>query len=142
MDQKTVAPVTLTNENPNGFFPVSSDVVKCAPATVAIAVTRVSNPSLTAFEIQVYLVPPDAQPDKKGAAADKILIGDFSLYPADHPARFVLRSADAFKKMSANGNGSDGVRLLIELKRMRESGPWPPMQVTFDPPQWLPDEPK
>jgi hypothetical protein len=136
MSQKHEQPLALTGERPSGFFVLAPDILASPPPVLQISITKVVNPALTPFEVLVYLAP---QGKKGDPEPEKIMLGNFSLYPADQPAGFVLRSANAFKKPGAT---SGEVRLLIELRRIRETDSWTNLQVTIDPPKWLRDEPK
>jgi hypothetical protein len=137
MTQKA-APLTLTNDQPTGSFVVSPDITAKAPPAVEFAITQVVNPSLTSFEILVYLAP---QGKKGDPEPEKILVGNFSLYPSDHPAKFSLSSANAFRKVRASAAASD-LKLVVELKHMRANESWSGLKVTIDPPRWLEAEPK
>jgi hypothetical protein len=126
-------PLKLTNLNPSGFFPLAPGAVAAAPPLLSLAIIEVVNPEKAAVQILVYLVPSDGGPTPK----EKILVGQFGLFPPDHPARFTLRSSDAFQKLSAaNSTSRNQVRLLLELKPLSQKRSLPNIELTIAPPEW------
>ncbi len=92
------------------------------------------NPDKTPVEIFVYL----ARAGSGSTQPEKAPIGNFSLYPADHPAGFLMRASGAFHKLAAAGPASatSEVRLVLEMKRIDEAKPWTKIAITVAPPQW------
>jgi|ERR1022692_3130183 hypothetical protein len=133
------ATLTLTNDSPSGFFALGEKTLASAPPILALTITKVVNPAQTGLDISVYL---SFQPPSSSAGAkepgEKVLIGNFSLYPPDHPAGFLLRASEAFSKLRAAGAVSrlSPVQLLIEMKRIHEGTPWTPVELVIGPPEW------
>ena len=133
---KELAPLTLTDAHLCGFFRVPPETLTAAPPVLYLAVTKVVNPRQTPFEVFVYLS------SGRKELEQKILVGNFSLYPPDHPAGFLLNAADAFRALKKNlSKPRDGtVELRIEMRRINESLAWTPLEVTFAPPDWRNDK--
>jgi hypothetical protein len=130
--QEQPAQVVLTNSHPDVSFAISPDIVTASPPLLALTFPRVVNPSNTAFQIFVSFSYRAAQ---KGPGAPlSILVGNGSLFPADHPGGFVLRTSEAFRKLRADK--ATGVRLVLEMKPIHHAAPWPPVEVTVAAPQW------
>jgi hypothetical protein len=127
--------VTLTNDRPAASFPINPETLASAPPILRVSITKVVNPGETSFEIVVYLSRSSGEGQRTG---EKFLVGNFSLYPSDHPASFTLRASQAFRQLNATGpvSKSTPVRLLLVMKRVRESKPWTPIQITVAPPEW------
>ena len=126
------APVVLTDAKPTGSFPVSAATVNAPPSAVDISVTGVHNPGETALGIYVYLEGSSAGKP----AAPRVLIGNFSLYPSDRPAGFVLPVAGAFDNLKGQSRAVKGVRLALEIRRLRADASWKDVEVTVAPPHW------
>jgi hypothetical protein len=126
------APIVLSNEKPAGSFPVSAATVTSAPAAVDISVTRVSNPDETALGFYVYLEASAVD----NQAAPRVLVGNFSLYPADRPAGFMLPVAGALDNLKGQSRSMKGVRLILEMRRLHGDAPWKEVEVTIAPPHW------
>lgn len=135
----TKEPLTLTNDHPAGSFSLSPATLSSAPSILRVSITRVRNPARTPFEIYVYLTAAEV---KNRCQPKKVLVGNFSLYPPDHPGGFLLSTSTAFHKLEAAGTLSPAsdVRLLIQMKRIHEAKPWTPVEVTVAPPEWRGDE--
>ena len=141
MEQTTGPPVTLTSERASGSFPVSPETLASAPSILELSITRVLNPAATPIVMFVYLSPAG----KKGKAEpEKVLVGNFSLYPPDQPGKFLLGLSSAFEKLKAKDtvSKSSELQLTVEMKRLNDSQSWTKVEVTIDPPKWLRDEPK
>ena len=131
--------VTLTNEHPTGFFPLESNLLNNRPEILEVSVTKVRNPAASPVSIFVYL----ASDAKKGEAEpEKVLVGNFSLYPADRPGKFMLSPADAFRKLSETRKVSTAAewRLVLEMQPPADSKPVPPVEVTIASPNWKGDK--
>jgi hypothetical protein len=129
--------VILSDQHPLEHFPVAPEIVASKPAALFVSITKVVNPKQTPIEIFTYL----AQVQKPGAKGEgahglKILVGKFVLYPPDRPARFQLNSADAFRKLEGSRAATGEIQLLVEMRRVRESDPWTPVELTLAPPEW------
>ena len=125
--------VTLTSDRPTGYFPLDAERLASAPPILALRITRVVNPGLTPFEIFVYLSYP---PGDGRREAERILIGNFGLYPPDRPAGFLLRASTAFRKLKTTGSKPTEVRLLLEMRRIHPKEPWTTVEVDVAPPEW------
>lgn len=120
--------IILNNEHSSGSFQVPPEVLKTPPAKLAIQVTKVVNPKQTPIAFFVYLRSSKQDQGKK-------LVGNFALFPADQPGTFLLDPSKALR-FYRTMPGSAEVRLIIELKRVNESQPWTPIEVTVAPPIW------
>lgn len=76
----------------------------------------------------VYLNDPNTGDRKK-------LIGNFALYPPDRGGKFLLNPQEAVRSYRT-GTRSEDARLVLEMKRVDESRPWTPIEVTVGPPIW------
>jgi hypothetical protein len=135
MQAESVSPVTLSNVQPIGSFPVSTRTIKSAPAILELSVFKVENPDATPVVINVYFVPEAAT---AAVSNYRIAIGNFSLYPPDHSAGFMLDASRAFRQLrrSVANQPAAGVRLLLEMKRLNPKRPWTPLTLTIAPPRW------
>ena len=124
--------VDLTNKHPEVSFAVSPDTLADSPHVLALSFTRVINPAGIPFVIFVYLSYRPAE--KPGKAPIRILLGNGSLFPADRPGGFRLRTSNAFAKLKADK--ATDVRLVLEMKRLHPSQPWSQVEVTVASPQW------
>ncbi|HEY2961783.1 MAG TPA: hypothetical protein VGJ37_05170 [Pyrinomonadaceae bacterium] len=127
--------VTLTSQHPTGSFLLQPDLLKNPPpAVLEITLTKVVNPAAKPVNIFVYL---SSSNDKSDTAPEKIGVGNFSLYPVDRPAKFMLDAAPAFRKINETKNASNVKewRLVFELGREAE-----PVEVTIAAPTWKTDK--
>jgi len=133
--QRQAAPtrVTLTNHRPTGYFPIDPETLASAPPILGVTITRVVNPGKTPFQVFVYL---SYQPRTGRTEPEKILIGNFGLYPPDRPSGFLLRSSRAFRKLKSLSSSPTDLRLLLEMKRIHAKSPWTAVEVTIAPPEW------
>jgi hypothetical protein len=134
-DQRQAAPteVTLTHVRPTGYFPLDAETLASAPTTLVVRITRVVNPGNTPFQVFVYL---SYLSGVGRTEPQRILIGNFGLFPPDHPARFLLRASSAFQKLKATGSKPTDVSLVLEMRRINEAKPWTPIEVVVAPPEW------
>jgi hypothetical protein len=124
--------VKLTPEHPSASVSVAADVFASDPEVLEVSLTKVENSAKTAISIFVYLANP-----KAGKSDDeKILVGNFSLYPADSPGKFLLNPRPALRSMSAKTPNPKDTRLVFELKQIDQTKPWTPVEVTIEQPQW------
>lgn len=121
--------VTLTNKNSTGSFPLQPDLLKNPPTGLLVFVTKVVNPSARAVTVFVYLSRPS---EKRDSPAQKIDIGNFSLYPADRPGKFTLNPTTALRKAaeSSNDANSKDWRIVFELEQKAEQES-SPLEVTI-----------
>ena len=126
--------LTLTQENAIGSFPVPPHVLTDSPEVLEVVITKVANPARTPVSIFVFL-----SDSKKGEAENKSnSLGSFSLYPPDQPGKFLLDAKGGLRKMSRSGATHEArePRLIFEMKRINESRPWTPVEITIAPPTW------
>ena len=126
--------VTLTNDHPTGYFVLDPKAIASAPPVVAVSITRVVNPGKTPFQVFVYLSYESGVGEK--GRTRRILVGNFGLYPPDRPGGARLRASNAFRQLKAARPEPAGVRLVLEMKRIREKRPWTPVEVTVAAPEW------
>lgn len=126
----------LTNEHTSGAFPIGSDLLSNIPEVLEVSIAKVNNPDRTPVDIFVYL----SQTPKQGERdPDRILLGNFSLYPPDRPGKFLMKASPAFRKLvDSKGTNAADVQLLFEMKRLDEKRPWTAVEVTVGLPQWRP----
>jgi len=124
--------VTLTNEQSTGSFLLPAVLFKKPPAILEVSVTNVVNPAAKPVAVFVYL---SRRAEKDAAASDRIEVGNFSLYPADRPAKFTL-DASAIQTVSEQRNFSAKEwRLVFELEKEGQQGS-SPLEVTIASPNW------
>lgn len=130
--------VTLTNEHPTGSFAIYPDL-NDPPSRVEIAVTKVVNPRAAPVTIVVSLSP---NYEKDDVAPPKVEVGNFSLYPADRPGKFMFDAAPVFRKAAELKDASKVKEwfVVLELKREPERASLP-LEVTIEQPQWKRDKP-
>jgi len=119
--------VILTSQHPTRSFSLPSELFKNPPAVLEISITKVVNAAAKPVNIFVYL---SGSVDKSDTATEKIGVGNFSLYPADRPGKFMLDAAPAFRKIKAVSNVKEW-RLAFELGQEAES-----VEVTIAAPNW------
>ena len=129
-----VAPLKLTEDHPSGSFVIAPATIAAAPPILSVSITQVMNPEKTPVEIFVYLVRWDEGP----MPAERILMGQFGLFPPDHPASFTLRSSAAFQKLRASGAASQTskILLMLELKPISGKKSLTNVELTMAPPEW------
>ena len=123
--------VTLTTEHPTGSFKLDPGVLNRSPEVLQVSVTKVTNPAASPVDIFVYVA---SASETNKPAAERVLVGTFSLYPADRPGKFMLGPAEAFRKFSETRKSSDDVRLVFEMKLPAENKS--PVEVTIESPNW------
>ena len=123
--------VTLTTEHPTASFKLEAELLSRSPEVLQVSVTKVTNPAASPVDIFVYVT---SASETDNPAPEKVLVGTFSLYPADRPGKFMLGPAEAFRKFSATRKSSEDVRLVFEMKLPAESKS--PVEVTIESPSW------
>jgi hypothetical protein len=124
-----VESVTLSPEHPAGSFPIDRETVAGTPAVLRVSVTNVMNPARTPIGIYVYLSP-------AGGGAERILVGNFALFPPDHPGGFMLGASKSWAELRSRGYSGE-VELRVELRRIHPEKPWSSVEVTVAPPLWM-----
>ena len=133
-EQQPASPsVTLTPEHASDSLPVAASVLSSDAEVLEVPITKVVNPSRTPVAFFVYL---SRNADGK-VEPEKILIGNFSLYPADRAGVFLLDPGPAVRKFSEKKqSGISEARLVFEMKRVDETRAWTPVEVTIEQPKW------
>lgn len=131
-EQPASSTVKLTREQPSASFPVAAGISSSNPEVLEVSITKVENPAKTPVSIFVYLA------NTKAGKSDneKILVGNFSLYPADSPGKFSLNARPALRTMSAKTPTPNEPRLIFELRQIDQTKPWTPVEVTVEEPKW------
>ena len=140
---QTAEAITLTQQNPTGSFPVQPGMMKNLPtgtevppelAAVVVDVTKVVNPNTRPVTIFVYLSRPN---EKRDNPAEKIAVGNFSLYPVDRPGKFSLNPVPALRKAVAASNDANlkEWKIVFELEQKPEETS-SPLAVTIATPIW------
>jgi hypothetical protein len=131
--EQPVSPtVKLTPEHASASLPVAADIFQSDPEVLEVSITKVENTAGTPISIFVYL----ANGKAKKADAEKILVGNFSLYPADSPGKFMLNPRLALRTMLAKTPKPNDPRLVFELRQIDATKPWTPVEVTVEQPKW------
>jgi hypothetical protein len=102
------------------------------------SVTKVVNPGSKPVTILVYVTPVN---EKAGEPAQKFELGNFSLYPVDRPAKFMLNPVPAWRKAAATKEVANAKEWLVtfELKQEPDRGS-SPLEVTIGQPHWKRDK--
>jgi hypothetical protein len=127
--------VTLTPEHSTGSFLLQPVLFKKLPPILEVSVTKVVNPAAKPVTIFVFLSPRNGKND---AASNRIEVGNFSLYPADRPAKFML-DASALRTVS-EGRNVPAVKewqLVFELEKKEAASS---LEVTIASPNWKSDK--
>jgi hypothetical protein len=114
--------VTLTDQHLSATTEIDSRTVAVRPAILELDVTELSNPGLVPIGVAVSIVVDD----------QKIPVGNFAFYPADHKGNFSLDCRAAMSRVSGKGKA----QLSLELRKLRASAAWRPVSVTIASPQW------
>jgi hypothetical protein len=132
-----VAPTaTLSNEHPTASFTAYPDL-NDPPTILEVSVTKVVNPARKPITIFVHLSPVSDKPD---AAPAKFAIGNFSLYPADRPAKFMLDPATAFRKAAETKDAANTKEWLVTYVLERRAGEEPAQVEVTIAPLWKRDK--
>jgi hypothetical protein len=132
---ETVAFITLSDIHPSGSFPLSAGTIAAVPAILRLSVIKVDNAAATPVVIYVNVVVQagGAESPSNYQAA----VGNFSLYPPDHPAGFALDATNAFRALRPHLAAQSGsARLVLEMRRLNPKRPWTPVALTIAPPEW------
>ncbi len=119
----TASPVILTEARRVAAFPVDEGDIAARLNVLEVRVTAISNPKLVPIGIAVWLQ----------AGGRKLSIGNFAFYPATNPGTFRLEG----RKAIAAAGQKPGAHVLLELRKLRDSAVWNPVQVTIEPPKWV-----
>jgi hypothetical protein len=133
--EKPASPtVKLTAAQPSASLPVAADIFQSDPEVLEVSISKVENAARTPISIFVYLTT-----GKEGKSeAEKVLVGNFSLYPADSPGNFSLNARPALRAITDKSPNPNEPRLVFELRRIDETKPWTAVEVTIEQPKWRP----
>ena len=126
--------ITLTNEHPTGSFPLPPDILKDSRGILEVSVTKVVNPTRKSVSVFVYLAPPDEK-----ATSQRVEVGNFSLYPADRPAKFLLAGGVALQKLSPPRTAVKDWRVVFELDKQTKQDS-SSLELTIASPNWKSQE--
>jgi hypothetical protein len=124
--------VVLTSQQLLGAFPVTPEILVSKPPVLFVSIAKVVNPERIGLEIFVYL----SRTTKDNVKGQRTLVGNFSLYPPDKPGGFQLSTADAFRKLKTGKSERGEVNVVVEMRRMHETGALTPIEVTVSAPEW------
>ena len=127
------AAVTLTTQHPEGSFQLEGALLNNPPEVLEVSVTKVVNSGATPVNIFVYLA---SGAETQEPEAEKISVGNFSLYPVDRPGKFMLDPAPAFRKFSESKKSAEKLRLVFEMQLGTDKKPPQPVEVTVAGPNW------
>jgi hypothetical protein len=136
MSQGEPVGISLSNDRPRGSYSIDPETLASAPPVLKLTIPHVVNPNKLPFQIFVYLSLESQAGGRSGTHQERILVGNFGLYPPDLPATFLLRSSRAFGKLKTMTSNPTNVHLLLEMKRIHEASPWTLVEVTVAPPEW------
>ncbi len=139
VEKKEAESVVLTNNDTTASFHLARQISSNPPPVLELSVTKVVNPAQTPVEIFVYL---EAVGNARQRGPQKILVGNFSLYPPDQPGTFSFRASNAFKESQARWGTAELTQtsLTLEIKRINETRPWTPLKITISAPRWKNEE--
>jgi hypothetical protein len=139
-EKESPAPqLVLTAEKPVGAVPIAASVFDSKAQVLVVEVTKVNNPGGTPVTISVSL----ASNHKDKTAGKSQAVGNFSLYPADQPGKFLLNAAPALRQLALVNKDAktNGARLVFEMKKIHEQQAATPIELTIAPPKWrVPEE--
>lgn len=142
--EKVVDPsseVTLTQMEPVTRIQLPASI-RAAPAPILeIPVVKIANPQKMSFSIFAFL---EWSPPAQGpTGSDKILVGNFTVYPPDRTGSYMLRASTAFEKLKGMGAdlARDQVLIVLEMKRTNPDKAWSSVQVEIAPLRWRSDNP-
>jgi len=128
--------VILTQNRHTACVEIPAGSRSTLPSLLEVPITRIMNPAQTPVSIFVYLVWPATQTDSTDK--QKILLGNFSVFPADRAGTYVVRVSDGFRRLEAMGvHPEQGhVALRLELRRISEAKAWTPIELRIAPLRW------
>ena len=136
--EKTVdatAELVLTNMQPVGRILVPAEIRSAPLPYLEIPLSAISNSERMPFSIFASLE------RRHHGAVQRIVLGNFTPYPADQTGSFMLRAAKGFEKLKEMGPDLEGDQtfLLLEMKRVHADKPWASVRVTIAPVHWRSD---
>jgi hypothetical protein len=139
--EDSTSKVTITNAQPIARIQLPAGI-RVAPAPILeIPVVKISNPQEMSFSIFASL---EWRRYGQGSTGiEKILLGNFTVYPPDQTGSYMLRSSTAFEKLKAMGADlvRDQVVILLEMKRTNPNKAWSAVVVEIGPLRWRSENP-
>jgi hypothetical protein len=133
----------LTDHAPRASASVPLAIVRATPPLVTIMVEKIDNPSKVQVDILVSLR--WAPVDEASRGAGRTDIGTLSLFPADQPGTFTLRTSEVFTRLRETGVALEALRVSLDVEllaadsRRRTPGP---VAVVIAEPAWMMKEPQ
>jgi hypothetical protein len=142
--EKVVDPtneVTLTETHPVARIQLPDSIRAAPPPILEVPVVKIANPQKMSFSIFAFLE--WSRPAQGPTGNDKILVGNFTIYPPDQTGSYMLRASTAFDKLKGMGAdlARDHVVILLEMKRTNPDKAWSAVQVEIAPLRWRSDNP-
>ena len=133
--------VTLTETKPVARIQLSASIRAVPAPIMEVSVIKISNPQEMSFSIFVSLE--WRRHAQVSIQSEKVLVGNFTVYPPDRTGSYILRASTAFEKLKAMGAdlARDEVVILLEMKRTNPDKPWSSVQVEIAPLRWRSDNP-
>ena len=135
--------LVLSNDKPRTSYAVPPEIVRASPPLVTITVERIDNPSQAQVDILVSLRWVPADEATRGARTTAI--GTLSLFPADRPGRFALRTSEGFKQLHETDVPLEALRVFMDFDLLA-SDPQrkasASLAVVITEPAWAMDEPQ
>lgn len=128
--------VTLSETQPVARIQLPANI-RAAPAPIVeVPIVSISNAQGMSFSIFAYLE--WARSASGSSTRERVLLGNFTVYPPDQAGSYMLRASTAFEKLKAMGadTGRDQVVVLVEMKRTNPKQPWSSVQVVIAPLRW------
>ena len=124
---------TLTQAQPEARIEIPPEKLTSPPALIEVPIRSTKNPAQTPFSIFVYLTWRGTPPDL--IAPQKILLGTFSVFPADRPGTYVVRASEGFRRLEAVGVNPtrEPMAVILEMRRVSEEKAWTAIEVTVAP---------
>lgn len=132
--------ITLTNRRPSANVSIPPRILRNPLPILEVPVASVRNEKRTPFAIFVYLAWKHGQPGL--SKRQKLLVGNFAVFPPDRPGRYTLRVSNAFRELSKNRKNLERLQLdlQLEIRRVHENRPWTSVEATIGPVRWLREE--
>ena len=140
--EESPAHLVLTDHGPRTSYAVPPEIVRTAPSLVTITVERIDNPSQAQVDILVSLrwVPADEAP----SGGRTTPVGTLSLFPADQPGTFMLRTSEGFKQLHETGVRPETLHVYLDFDLLA-SDPHrkasAPLAILITEPAWVMNEP-
>lgn len=125
--------IVVTDQRPQASFVISSSVLKSAPSSLYLRVTKVHNPTTAGIALFVFVESVDANQNTIGTRTP---LGNVALFPADSPSGFILPVGHALAAVGQGANSSGELRLVIEIRPLHRDLPFKDIELTIAPPEW------